>query len=101
MTLALIGGSQGQQKAKPVGFISLHTFQLNGITFDEVMKHLKLNIPIPLLIEIYVMREITAVLLTATKDFNIGMHVRHLQTNLVQTWCNNCFYSTLYLLILV
>ena len=37
-------GTQGQRKAKPIGYIFLHTFQLIRLKFDLVMKQLKLNI---------------------------------------------------------
>ena len=37
-------GSQGQGKAKSIGFIFLHTFQLILMKFDTVFKQFKLNI---------------------------------------------------------
>ena len=40
-TLSVFGhgwGSQGQHKAKPVGFIFSHTFQLNGNSFGVVIE---------------------------------------------------------------
>ena len=36
--------SQGQCKAKPIGFIFLHTFHLTRMKFDVVMKQCRLNI---------------------------------------------------------
>ena len=49
--------SQGQYWAKSVGFIFLHTFQLNGMKFGLVMKEFQLNILILLSNEIYVIKE--------------------------------------------
>ena len=37
-------GSQGQGKAKPVGFLFSHTFQVNGVKFDVMVNQFKLNI---------------------------------------------------------
>ena len=48
VTLTLLGGrgggSQGHHKAKPVFINVLHTFQVNGMKFGEVLNHFKLNI---------------------------------------------------------
>ena len=46
------GGSQGQHKAKPVGFIFLHTLNWSGSDLIVVLKQLKLNILLLLLKEI-------------------------------------------------
>ena len=45
----LVWGSQGQSKAKPVGFNFSYTFHLIRMKFDVVMKQFKLNIMILLL----------------------------------------------------
>ena len=44
VTLTLAGRSQGQCKAKPVEFIFMHTFQLNGLKFHMAIKQLELDI---------------------------------------------------------
>ena len=36
--------SHGQHKAKPLGFIFSHTFQLNEIKFGMIIKQFKLNV---------------------------------------------------------
>ena len=66
--------ARGEHKTKPLGFICLDIFQLVRLTFDEKLKQLKLNILIPLLSEIYETRTITAVLLTVSKQFDVGMY---------------------------
>ena len=38
------GGSQGQCKAKPIGFIFSHTFHMIRMKFDVVMMQFMLNI---------------------------------------------------------
>ena len=50
--LDLVWGSQGQSKAKPVGFIFSVSFQMIRVKFDEGLKQFKLNILILLLSEI-------------------------------------------------
>ena len=42
--LDLAWGSQGQSKAKPLGFIYLHTYQFIRVKFEKVLKQFKLNI---------------------------------------------------------
>ena len=53
VTSTLAGGSQGQRRAKPVGFIFSHTSQVNGMKFGDVMKQLEFNVLILMLSEIF------------------------------------------------
>ena len=55
--LHLALGSQGQCKAKHLGFIFSHCFKLIGTIFDVVLKQFKLNILILLLNDIYWKKE--------------------------------------------
>ena len=71
--LDLAWGSQGQCKAKPIGFIFSHTFQLIKMKFDVVMKQFKQTSWDYILVSFIEIREITAVLLTVSKSFNTGM----------------------------
>ena len=52
LTLIFTGESQGQHKAKPIGFIFSQTFQLIRMKFNVVLKQFKQNILILLLSEI-------------------------------------------------
>ena len=61
--------SHCQWKVKPVGFIFLHTFQLKGIKFCELMKYSKLNILKQLLSEIYVIKRNTCCFTDIYKTF--------------------------------
>ena len=45
-------GSQGQCKAKPVGFIISHNFQLIVMEYDMVLRQFKVNTLTPFLSEI-------------------------------------------------
>ena len=49
-------GSEGQQKAKHFGFIFSHTFHLIRVEFAVVLKKIKLNFLVLLLIEVYLMK---------------------------------------------
>ena len=68
----LCWGSQGQRKAK-LGYIFSNTFQLIRMRFDMMLKQFKLNIPILFWVGFSETRQISAVLLTASINFNIGM----------------------------
>ena len=59
--------SQGQRKAKTLGFIFLHIFPLIMFEFGVALKQFKLSILILLLSEIFETWEVTAVLQTAEK----------------------------------
>ena len=73
--LDLVWGSQGLCKAKPIGFIFSHTFDLIRMKSDVLMKQFKLNIMRLVLIKIYLHKgKISAVLQTALETFNAGMH---------------------------
>ena len=56
LDLDLSWGSQGLRNAELAGFIVLHTFQVNGIQFGEVMKEIKMDILTLLLKEIYLVK---------------------------------------------
>ena len=73
MTLTL--PAQGQRKAKLLGFIFSHTFQLIKMKCDTIMKQFKLNMSILLSVRFNERREITAVLLTF-KNFSVDIWFR-------------------------
>ena len=64
--------SRGQREAKHLSFIFSHTFHLIRMKFDVMMKQCKHKYCSERFIET---RRITAVLLTATETFNVGMHL--------------------------
>ena len=80
-------GSQTRRKSKPVGFIILHTISLFRMKFDMVLKQFKLNILISLLVIVGETKEITAVLLTASKTV-MWAYIGCLWIDLVQRWCD-------------
>ena len=73
--LDLAWGPQGQCKAKPLGFVFWHTFQLIRMKFDVVLKQFMLNILMLLWLRFNELWETAAVLLTGLKDFNVGTHL--------------------------
>ena len=67
--------SHDQHEAKHSGFVFLHIFQLIRMKFDMARKKLKLNIRRLLFIRFEGSREITAVLLAASKELDVYIHL--------------------------
>ena len=82
-------GSHGQQKAKPFGFIFLHTFQLISMKFDMVLKQFKLNS-----LRFNETWEITALLLTVSKNLNVSMCLSVYQSGTNLVWWLILLHST-------
>ena len=79
--LDLTWGSQGQHETKPIGFIFSHTFPLVRMKFDVVMKQFNLTFSDCFWVRFRETRRITAVLLTASKNFQAGMHLNMYESN--------------------
>ena len=100
--LDLAWRSKGQRNAKPVGFILLHIFPINGMKLDIMLKQFTLNIPILLLSEIHETKEITSVLLIALEKKKKKKHLwrwhafGRLWTGFFQTWHDHGYYQTLH-----
>ena len=73
--LDLDWGSWVPCRAKPFGFIFLHTFQVISVEFDMVVQQFKMNILILCLNEIFLIKGSNCCFSDCIKKTNIGMHL--------------------------
>ena len=73
--LDLVWESQGWHKVKCIGFIFLHTFKLVIMKLNMVLKQFNWTSWYHFWVRFNEIREITAVLLTASRSNDVGMHL--------------------------
>ena len=94
--LDLAWESQGQPKAKPIGFTFFHTFHLIRMKFGVVMKQLKLNILWLFLSKICLNKENKCFSTDCIKKLLYSHAFGCLQMELIQTWHDDRYYCTLH-----